>query len=57
MRKPGRATAGLLVGFVPAHLHTFRVIPRRPVPLAVAAVRLPAQVPLVQAALKVARAG
>jgi hypothetical protein len=45
----------LLLAFVPAHLHTFRVVPRKPVPMAVAAVRLPLQVPMVQAALKVAR--
>ena len=51
----GRAAAGLLVGFVPAHLHTFRVVPRRPLPLAVAAVRLPLQVPMIAAALRVAR--
>lgn len=53
----GRAAAALLLAFVPAHLHTFRVVPRRPLPLAVAAVRLPLQAPLVQAALRVAREG
>lgn len=51
------AAAGLLVAFVPAHLHTFRVVPKKPLPLAVAAVRLPLQVPLVTAALRVARGG
>ncbi|SOE02950.1 Uncharacterized membrane protein [Blastococcus haudaquaticus] len=54
-RAGGWAAAGLLLAFVPAHLHTFRVIPKRPLPLAVAAVRLPLQVPLVTAALRVAR--
>ena len=53
----GWAAAGLLVGFVPAHLHTFRVVPRRALPLAVAAVRLPLQLPLIAAALRVAREG
>ena len=56
-RSGGWAAAGLLVGFVPAHLHTFRVVPRKPLPLLLAAVRLPVQVPLVRAAVKVARAG
>ena len=51
----GWAAAGLLVGFVPAHLHTFRVIPNRPVPLTVAVVRLPLQVPLIAAALRIAK--
>jgi uncharacterized membrane protein len=51
----GWAAAGLLTGFVPAHLHTFRVVPRKPLPMTVAAVRLPMQVPLVAAALRVAR--
>ena len=51
----GWAAAGLLTGFVPAHLHTFRVIPNKPLPMTVAAVRLPLQVPLVLAALRVAR--
>jgi uncharacterized membrane protein len=56
-RAGGWAAAALLVGFVPAHLHTFRVVPRRPLPLGVAAVRLPLQVPLVRTALRVARDG
>jgi uncharacterized membrane protein len=51
----GWAAAGLLTAFVPAHLHTFRVIPKKPVPMAVALVRLPMQVPLVLSALRVAR--
>jgi uncharacterized membrane protein len=55
-RAGGRLAAALFVGFVPAHLHTFRVVDR-PATRAAAAVRLPLQVPLVRAALKVARAG
>jgi uncharacterized membrane protein len=51
----GWAAAALLTAFSPAHLHTFRVIPKKAVPMAVAAVRLPLQVPLVLAALRVAR--
>jgi uncharacterized membrane protein len=54
-RAGGWAAAGLLLAFTPAHLHTFRVIPRKAVPMTVAAVRLPLQVPLIAAALKVAR--
>jgi hypothetical protein len=46
----------MLVAFVPAHLHTFRVVDR-PELAAAAAVRLPLQIPLVRAALKVAREG
>ena len=51
----GWAAAGLLTAFMPGHLHTFRVIPKTPMPMAVAAVRLPLQIPLVLAALRVAR--
>ena len=54
-RAGGWVAAGLLLAFVPAHLHTFRVIPRKAVPLAVAGLRLPLQVALIGAALKVAR--
>ena len=54
-RAGGWAAAALLTAFVPAHLHTFRVIPRRPVPMTVAAVRLPLQVPMIRGALRVAR--
>jgi uncharacterized membrane protein len=54
-RAGGRLAALLLVAFVPAHLHTFRVIGRRPLPMTVAALRLPLQVPLVRAAWRVAR--
>ena len=52
----GRLAAALFVAFVPAHLHTFRVVDR-PATAAAAAVRLPLQVPLIRAALKVAREG
>ncbi|MCW2698583.1 MAG: rane protein [Blastococcus sp.] len=55
-RAGGWAAAGLFVVFVPAHLHTFRVIDRRPDLLAVAAVRLVLQMPLIRTALAVARA-
>jgi len=54
-RAGGWAAAALLVAFVPAPLHTFRVVPRRPLPMTVAAVRLPLQVPLLRIALGVAR--
>jgi len=54
-RAGGRVAAALLLAFVPAHLHTFRVVPRRALPLTVAAVRLPVQVPLIRAALRVGR--
>jgi uncharacterized membrane protein len=54
-RAGGWAAAWLLMAFVPAHLHTFRVIPKKPVPMTVALARLPLQVPLVLSALRVAR--
>ena len=54
-RAGGWAAAGLLTAFVPAHLHTFRMIPHEPLPMAAALVRLPMQVPLVLTALRVAR--
>ena len=54
-RAGGWAAAALLAAFVPAHLHTLRVLPRRPLPMAVAAVRLPLQAPLIRIALGVAR--
>lgn len=53
-RTGGRLAAALLVGFVPAHLHTFRVVDR-PELVAAATVRLALQVPLVRAAMRVAR--
>jgi uncharacterized membrane protein len=54
-RAGGWAAAALLLAFTPAHLHTFRVIPKKALPMTVAVVRLPLQVPLIAAALKVAR--
>jgi uncharacterized membrane protein len=54
-RAGGWAAAALLTAFVPAHLHTFRVVRGRPGLVAVAVLRLPLQVPLVHAALRVAR--
>ncbi len=54
-RAGGWAAATLLVAFLPAHLHTVRVVPRCPLPMTVAAVRLPLQVPLIRVALRVAR--
>lgn len=54
-RAGGWAAVALFVGFLPAHLHHFRVVPKEPVPLAVASARLPLQVPLVAAALRVAQ--
>jgi uncharacterized membrane protein len=53
-RAGGWAALGLLTAFVPAHLHTFRVVHGRPA-VAAAVVRLPLQVPLLLAALRVAR--
>ena len=55
-RSGGRLAAALLVAFLPAHLHTFRVVDTPPL-RAAAVVRLPLQFPLVRAALKVARDG
>jgi uncharacterized membrane protein len=54
-RAGGGLAAVLLVAFVPAHLHTFRAVRGRRAATAAAAVRLPLQVPLVGAALRVAR--
>ncbi len=53
-RTGGRLAAALFVAFVPAHLHTFRVVDR-PATTAAAAARLPLQVPLVLWALHVRR--
>jgi uncharacterized membrane protein len=55
-RTGGRLAAAMLVAFVPAHLHTFRVVDR-PELVGAAAVRLVLQVPLIRAAGKVARGG
>jgi len=54
-RAGGWCAAALLLAFVPAHLHTLRVVPRKGLPMTMAAVRLPLQAPLVAAALRVAR--
>jgi uncharacterized membrane protein len=54
-RAGGWAAAGLLTAFVPAHLHSLRVLRGKPLPLALAVVRLPFQVPMLRAALRVAR--
>ncbi|HEV7726694.1 MAG TPA: hypothetical protein VGO74_07200 [Modestobacter sp.] len=56
-RAGGWAAVALLTAFLPAHLHTFRVVRGRPGPTAIAVLRLPLQIPLVWAALRVARAG
>ena len=55
-RAGGLLAAGLLAAFVPAHLHTFRVVRGEPKLTAAAAVRLALQAPLVRSALRVARA-
>jgi uncharacterized membrane protein len=55
-RAGGWAAVGLLLAFLPAHVHTFRVISRRPLPMTIAVARLPLQVPMIRAALRVARA-
>ena len=52
-RTGGQLAAAMLIAFVPAHLHTFRVVDR-PELVAAATVRLVLQVPLVRAALRVA---
>ena len=54
-RAGGWAALALLVGVLPAHAQTLRVFRRQPAKLAVAAVRIPFQVPMVRAALRVAR--
>ena len=54
-RLGGWAAAGLFVAFVPAHLHTFRVVDKRADLRAAAAVRLVLQAPLIGAAMRVAR--
>jgi hypothetical protein len=45
----------LLVGVLPAHAQTLRATRGQPRRLAVAAARIPVQVPMIQAALRVAR--
>lgn len=54
-RAGGWAAAGLFLGFLPAHLQHFRVARGRPRLMAAAVLRLPLQVPLIRAALQVAR--
>ena len=55
-RAGGWAAVALLVGVLPAHAQTVRATRHRPGKLAVAVARIPFQVPMVQAALRVARA-
>ena len=54
-RAGGWAAVGLLVGVLPAHAQTVRATRHAPRRLAVAAARIPFQVPMVRAALRVAR--
>ncbi|MGY1609533.1 MULTISPECIES: DoxX family protein [unclassified Geodermatophilus] len=54
-RAGGWAAAVLLASFLPAHLHHLRVARGRPALLAAGVVRLPLQVPMIAAALRVAR--
>ena len=54
-RAGGWAAVALLVGVLPAHVQTVRVTRHRPRKLAVALARVPFQVPMVTAALRVAR--
>ena len=54
-RAGGWAAFGVLVGVLPAHAQTLRALRRQPAKLAVAVARIPFQVPMVQAALRVAR--
>ena len=51
----GWAAVAVLVGVLPAHAQTLRAFRREPWKLAVAAGRIPFQVPMIQAALRVAR--
>jgi uncharacterized membrane protein len=55
-RAGGWAAVAVLVGVLPAHAQTLRVFRRSPGKLAVAAARIPFQVPMIRAALRVARA-
>jgi uncharacterized membrane protein len=54
-RAGGWAAVAVLVGVLPAHAQTLRVFRRSPAKLVVAAARIPFQVPMIQAALRVAR--
>jgi uncharacterized membrane protein len=51
----GWAAVAVLLGVLPAHAQTLRVFRHQPGKLAVAAARIPFQVPMLQAALRVAR--
>jgi uncharacterized membrane protein len=53
----GWAAVTVLVGVLPAHAHTLRRYRHEPAKLAVAIARIPFQVPMIQAALRVARRG
>ena len=55
-RAGGWAAAAVLLGVLPAHVQTLRVHRDDGWRLAVAAARIPVQLPLLQAALRVARA-
>jgi uncharacterized membrane protein len=54
-RAGGRVALAVLVGVLPAHAQTLRALRRQPAKLAVAVARIPFQVPMIQAALRVAR--
>ena len=56
-RAGGWAAVALLLGVLPAHAQTVRATVHRPRRLAVAVARIPFQVPMLQAALRVAREG
>jgi uncharacterized membrane protein len=54
-RAGGWAALAVLVGVLPAHGQTLRAFRHQPAKLAVAVARIPFQVPMIQAALRVAR--
>lgn len=54
-RLGGWAAVAVLVGVLPAHVQTLRAFRHQPVKLAVAVARIPFQVPMLTAALRVAR--
>jgi uncharacterized membrane protein len=56
-RAGGWAAAAVLVGVLPAHLQTLRALRGDRRKLAVAVARIPFQLPMLQAALRVARDG
>ncbi|WP_246625830.1 DoxX family protein [Modestobacter italicus] len=55
-RAGGWAAVAVLVGVLPAHAQTLRVFRHQKAKLAVAVARIPFQVPMLRAALRVARA-